>query len=72
MPKPHKLIKCGPGGKKCHCCCPPPGDRARRYLFKQAQRNDEKMALEEGVQEFELEEIDWPKVESPTFTAKVV
>lgn len=51
MPKPHKLIKCGPGGKKCPCCCPPPGDRARRYLFKQAQRRDEELALEEGMME---------------------
>lgn len=39
-----KMIPCGPGGRRCACCFPPPG-KARRKLFKAARRHAKKDAL---------------------------
>lgn len=41
----------GPGGRKCICCFPPPGSKARKKEYKRAKKLDKKQA-------FKAEEIN--------------
>ena len=40
----NKHLPVGPGGIKCNCCFPAPGSKMRRYLVRQAKRNEAKAA----------------------------
>jgi len=35
----------GPGGKRCACCFPAPGSRARRQIMRSVKRKDEDLAI---------------------------
>ena len=48
----------GPGGRKCNCCFPAPGSKARRLEYRSAKRQDKRQAFRaeevgngEGIQE---------------------
>ncbi len=35
----------GPGGRKCNCCFPPPGSKARKLEYRRAKRLDKRQAF---------------------------
>jgi len=35
----------GPGGRKCNCCFPAPGSKARKLEYRRAKRTDEREAM---------------------------
>lgn len=42
----HSRYLCiGPGGRKCNCCFPAPGSKARRLEYRKAKRLDKKEAI---------------------------
>ncbi len=36
--KLQKFLCTGPGGRRCPCCFPAPGSRARKLLYRRAKR----------------------------------
>ena len=40
MPKVTKFLCVGPGGRKCPCCFPAPGSKARKALMRGAKRRE--------------------------------
>jgi hypothetical protein len=40
-----KHLKVGPGGRKCNCCFPAPGSKARKMEYRKAKRLDKKEAF---------------------------
>lgn len=49
--KNSKYLMVGPGGKRCSCCFPAPGSKARKLEYRRAKRLDKKEA-------FKVEEIN--------------
>jgi len=42
----HSRYLCiGPGGRKCNCCFPSPGSKARRLEYRRAKKLDKKEAV---------------------------
>jgi hypothetical protein len=35
----------GPGGRKCNCCFPAPGSKARRLEYRKAKKADQRAAI---------------------------
>jgi len=48
MARHKKLLCVGPGGKRCVCCFPAPGSKARRIMFRAAKRKDTRLSLKEA------------------------
>lgn len=49
-----KFLCIGPGGRKCNCCFPAPGSRARRLEYRRAKRREERVVkwdIIEGLME---------------------
>jgi len=40
-----KYLCVGPGGRKCNCCFPAPGSKARRLEYRKAKRNAKREAM---------------------------
>lgn len=45
-----KNLHIGPGGRKCNCCFPAPGSKARKLQYRRAKKLDKKEAFKtEGL-----------------------
>lgn len=47
--KHSRNLKIGPGGRKCNCCFPSPGSKARKLEYRRAKRLDKREALKMEV-----------------------
>ena len=47
----------GPGGVNCRCCSPAPGSKALRSLLKLAVRRLSKFEIEEGLDDWDEENV---------------
>lgn len=43
--KHSRHLKIGPGGRRCVCCFPSPGSKARKLEYRRAKRLDKKEAF---------------------------
>jgi hypothetical protein len=41
----NKHLKIGPGGRRCVCCFPAPGSKARKLEFRRAKRKEKREAF---------------------------
>ena len=45
MKRVYKFLCVGPGGRRCNCCFPAPGSRARKLEYRRAKRRDRADAM---------------------------
>lgn len=54
----NKFLCIGPGGRKCSCCFPAPGSKARRLEYRRAKRRDYQEVRKDILSTFEEKEIE--------------
>lgn len=45
MKRVYKFMCVGPGGRRCVCCFPAPGSRARKLEYRRAKRREKHDAM---------------------------
>lgn len=50
---PNKHLTIGPGGRKCSCCFPAPGSKARAAKYRSAKRREKQEAMKQAQKDMQ-------------------